>query len=209
MELMRDMFELWHLYRAGRLCHGTLRRKIEETIQWKFYNTLEEGQRWRHAPTETLCNSLFNRFDQPWTFTTTPGVEPTTTEPNSHCATPGHRVFVVAGANSPSAPQTPKGAASSKPSSPSSKPAANKNETSSTSSPHQSKPISTQTPPQNSSPGCECLPRAAFKISVGGLSTFNGGLSDVTANRIAVAISSRVYSHSVRSLCDLLTRHLL
>ena len=77
MELLRDMFKLWHLYRAGRLCHDTLRQQIEETIQWKFYNTLEDGQRCRHAPTQTLCNSLFNRFDQLWTFSTTPGVEPT------------------------------------------------------------------------------------------------------------------------------------
>ncbi len=77
MALMRQMFELWHRYRVGRIRHDTLRRKIEETIQGKFYNTLEEGQRCRHAPTVTLCNSLFNRFDQLWTFTTTPGVEPT------------------------------------------------------------------------------------------------------------------------------------
>jgi transposase len=89
MDLTKQMFELWRRYRAGRLRHDTLRRKIEEANQRQFYTTLEGGHPGRrgrsvrtrrkcsHAPTVSRCHSLFDRFDQLWTFAHVPGVEPT------------------------------------------------------------------------------------------------------------------------------------
>ena len=42
-----------------------------------MYELLEEGQRCRHAPTVTLCNDLFDRFDQLWLFLEHSEVQPT------------------------------------------------------------------------------------------------------------------------------------
>lgn len=77
MASQKEMFRLWHLYRAGRIRHDTLRKKIERDCLSQVYLTLEDGQRCSHAPTATLCNELFERFDQLWLFLEIPGLEPT------------------------------------------------------------------------------------------------------------------------------------
>jgi transposase len=77
MESLKEMFHLWHLYRAGRIRHDTMRKKIESACWSQVYHTLEDGQRCRHAPTVSLCNELFDRFDQLWLFLEIPGLEPT------------------------------------------------------------------------------------------------------------------------------------
>ena len=77
MESLKEMFQLWHLYRAGRIRHDTLRKKIESACWSQVDHTLEDGQRCRHAPTVSLCNDLFARFDQLWLFLEIPGLEPT------------------------------------------------------------------------------------------------------------------------------------
>ena len=77
MTSLKEMFHLWHLYRAGRIRHDTLRKKIEFTCWSQVDHTLEEGQRCSHAPTVSLCNDLFGRFDQLWLFLEIPGREPT------------------------------------------------------------------------------------------------------------------------------------
>jgi hypothetical protein len=38
MTSLKEMFRLWHLYRAGRLRHGTLRKKIERDCWSQVYN---------------------------------------------------------------------------------------------------------------------------------------------------------------------------
>jgi len=77
MKSLKEMFRLWHLYRAGRLRHDTLRRKVERDCWSQVHDTLEDGQRCSHAPTVSLCNDLFARFDQLWLFLEIPGLEPT------------------------------------------------------------------------------------------------------------------------------------
>ena len=77
MTSLKEMFHLWHLHRAGRIRHDTLRKKIESACWSQVYQTLEEGQRCRHAPTVSLCNDLLARFDQLWLFLEIPGLEPT------------------------------------------------------------------------------------------------------------------------------------
>lgn len=77
MRSLKEMFQLWHLYRAGRIRHATLRKKIESACWSQVYHTLEDGQRCRHAPTVSLCHDLFARFDQLWLFLEIAGLEPT------------------------------------------------------------------------------------------------------------------------------------
>ena len=77
MKSLTEMFHLWHRYRAGRIRHDTMRKKIESACWSQVYHTLEDGQRCRHAPTVSLCNELFDRFDQLWLFLEIPGLEPT------------------------------------------------------------------------------------------------------------------------------------
>ena len=77
MSSLKEVFRLWHLYRAGRIRHDTLRKKIERDCWSQVYDTLEDGQRCSHAPTVSLCNDLFQRFDQLWLFRELPGLEPT------------------------------------------------------------------------------------------------------------------------------------
>lgn len=77
MSSLKEVFRLWHLYRAGRIRHDTLRKKIERDCWSQVYDTLEDGQRCSHGPTVSLCNDLFQRFDQLWLFRELPGLEPT------------------------------------------------------------------------------------------------------------------------------------
>ena len=39
-----------------------------DSRRYEFYTALEDGQRCKHTRTRGLCNDLFNRFDQLWTF---------------------------------------------------------------------------------------------------------------------------------------------
>jgi transposase len=77
MSVLNRMFTLWHRYRSGKIRHATLRRQIEAQCQYQFYEALEDGQRCSHAPTVTLCQDLFARYDQLWQFTEHVGLEPT------------------------------------------------------------------------------------------------------------------------------------
>ena len=77
MSSLKEMFRLWQLDRAGRLRHDTLRKKSERDCWSQVADTLEEGQRCSHAPTVSLCNDLFQRFDQLGLFLELPGLEPT------------------------------------------------------------------------------------------------------------------------------------
>lgn len=77
MALQRNVFDIWHRYRAGRLRHDTLRKKIERECWYQVHAALDDGMRSAHAPTATLCGELFARFDQLWLFKDVAGLEPT------------------------------------------------------------------------------------------------------------------------------------
>jgi transposase len=70
------LFHHWHRARDGTITRNTMRRNIR-ALMWPFYETLEQGQRSEHARTATLCNELFMRYGQLWTFLDHEGVEPT------------------------------------------------------------------------------------------------------------------------------------
>lgn len=74
--IARQLFHHWHRARDGTISRETMQRNIRD-LMWPFYEVLEQGQRCRHARTVTLCNELFKRYDQLWTFLDHADVEPT------------------------------------------------------------------------------------------------------------------------------------
>lgn len=72
----QELFRHWHRARDGTISRKTMRRNIGH-LSGRMYQALENGQRCRHAPTVTLCNELFNRFDSLWTFRDHADVQPT------------------------------------------------------------------------------------------------------------------------------------
>lgn len=75
-DVARELFHHWHRARDGTITRETMRRNIRK-LQWAVYEILEDGQRSRHAPTVALCNELFHRYDQLWTFLDHADVQPT------------------------------------------------------------------------------------------------------------------------------------
>jgi transposase len=72
----RKLFHHWHRARDGTITRATLRRNMQ-SLKYDMWQTLEDGQRCRHARTNAVCDDLFARFDQLWMFLEHPDVEPT------------------------------------------------------------------------------------------------------------------------------------
>lgn len=76
LDIGNELFQHWHRARDGTITRRTLRHNILR-LSGRMYNALEAGQRCGHARTETLCNELFQRFDQLWMFSRRDSVAPT------------------------------------------------------------------------------------------------------------------------------------
>lgn len=71
-----ELFHHWHRARDGTVTRATLERNVRQLMQ-PMWETLEDGERCRHARTVAVCGDLFRRFDQLWMFLEHPDVEPT------------------------------------------------------------------------------------------------------------------------------------
>ena len=71
-----ELFHHWHRARDGTITRATMRRNVRQLMQ-PMWETLEDGQRCRHARANAVCGDLFKRFDQLWMFLRHPEVEPT------------------------------------------------------------------------------------------------------------------------------------
>lgn len=73
---IKAIFELWHLFTAGKISRATLRRRTAP-IKSRVHVLLEEGTRNSHKKARGLCAKLLPVRTCLWVFLRVPGVEPT------------------------------------------------------------------------------------------------------------------------------------
>jgi transposase len=75
LDLQRDVFEAWHLFRGG----GTRAQLDDEVapLMLAFLEALQVGQRSKDAKLKRFCTRLLGQYPALWTFVAIDGVEPT------------------------------------------------------------------------------------------------------------------------------------
>ena len=72
----RQVFELWHRYREGRIDRAGLRRRMH-SLERRFGRLLRKGQSCPEGKTARFCSNVLRFEDSLWTFVRSNGVEPT------------------------------------------------------------------------------------------------------------------------------------
>ncbi len=76
LEYVKEMFALWHRYRAGKLSRAGLQRKMKP-IRANVELLLGQGAVCGHAKTQRTCRRVLKLKEALWTFVDVSGVEPT------------------------------------------------------------------------------------------------------------------------------------
>jgi transposase len=72
----KQVFELWHLFRGGRISRAELQQRIGPHVE-SLANLLEEGRRSRDSVLSRFCGRLLDQYPMLWLFVSVEGVEPT------------------------------------------------------------------------------------------------------------------------------------
>ena len=73
---VKDVFVLWHEFKAGRLDRATLKARMEP-VKIRLQRALQRGRDGPDKKTKRFCKRLLKVYDALWTFVEKPGVEPT------------------------------------------------------------------------------------------------------------------------------------
>jgi hypothetical protein len=76
LQYVKEMFALWHRYRAGKLSRAGLQCKMK-TVRANVELLLAQGAVCGHAKTQRTCRRILKLKAALWTFVDAPGVEPT------------------------------------------------------------------------------------------------------------------------------------
>lgn len=76
LEYVKEMFALWHRYRAGKRGRPWLQRKMR-VIREEVENLLAQGTECGHSKTAETCKRILKLKAALWTYVDVPGVEPT------------------------------------------------------------------------------------------------------------------------------------
>jgi transposase len=76
LEYVKEMFALWHRFRAGELSRAGLQRKMKP-VRANVELLLAQGAACGHAKTQRTCRRILKLKQALWTFVDVSGVEPT------------------------------------------------------------------------------------------------------------------------------------
>jgi transposase len=76
LEYVKEMFTLWHRYRAGEISRAGLQRKMKP-VRANVELLLAQGSVCGHAKTQRTCGRILKLKQALWTFIDVSGVEPT------------------------------------------------------------------------------------------------------------------------------------
>lgn len=76
LEIQRQVFELWHLFRGGGITRPTMDDRMTP-LALALLEVLQAGKRCRDRRTARFCDRLLEVYPALWTFVVVEGVEPT------------------------------------------------------------------------------------------------------------------------------------